>query len=216
MRVVPDLSRKQPHWLDFPAVRVTLARWGVLPEGVRRQEVAKTGLRVRKILTAGDDPVATVLQHFRKFPPDLIVLATHQRDGLARWLHKTVAEPLARCSGAMTLFIPHAGRGFVSLKDGTVALKRIFIRRGCPGGYFAIKDLNSEAVDASGFLSAYLSSEMALKPLRRQARHFLQGTRLLKQMGRSWDHRQMFLSFELFISLPIEIDDNIVEPTNDE
>ena len=91
-----------------------------------------------------------------------------------------------------------------------------FIRRGCPGGYFATKDLNSEAVDASGFLSAYLSSEMPLKPLRRQARHFLQGTRLLKQMGRSWDHRQMFLSFELFISLPIEIDDNIVEPANDE
>jgi hypothetical protein len=27
----------------------------------------------------------------------------------------------------MTLFIPHAGRGFVSLKDGTVALKRILI-----------------------------------------------------------------------------------------
>lgn len=100
MRVVPDLNRKQPHWLDFPAVRATLERWGVLPEGVRRQEVAKTGLRVRKILTAGEDPVATMLEHFRKFPPDLIVLATQQKEGLARWLHKSVAEPLARRSRA--------------------------------------------------------------------------------------------------------------------
>ena len=68
-----------------------------------------------------------MLRHFLRFPPDMIVLATHQKGGLARWLRKAVAEPLARRSGAMTLFIPHAGRGFVSLDDGTVALKRILI-----------------------------------------------------------------------------------------
>ncbi|MET0501154.1 MAG: universal stress protein [Candidatus Binatia bacterium] len=127
MHVVAGVTKKPPHWLDFPAVRETLARWGVLPEGVQRHEVEKTGLRVRKIITSGDDPVETMLKHFRKFPPDLIVLATQQREGLARWLHKTVAEPLARRSGAMTLFIPHDGRGFVSLKDGTVSLERILI-----------------------------------------------------------------------------------------
>jgi nucleotide-binding universal stress UspA family protein len=44
--------------------------------------------------------VATMLEHFRKFPPDLIVLATQQKEGLARWLHKSVAEPLARRSRA--------------------------------------------------------------------------------------------------------------------
>jgi nucleotide-binding universal stress UspA family protein len=104
-----------------------LARWGVLPEGVQRQEVAKTGLRVRKILKSSTDPVGTMLRHFHRFPPDMIVLATHQRGGLARWLSKAVAEPLARRSRAMTLFIPQRGRGFVSLDDGTVALKRILI-----------------------------------------------------------------------------------------
>jgi nucleotide-binding universal stress UspA family protein len=68
-----------------------------------------------------------MLRHFQKYPPDLIVLATHQRDGLARWLSKAVAEPLARRSGAMTLFVPHTGRGFVSLENGAVTLKRILI-----------------------------------------------------------------------------------------
>ena len=127
MHVEPTLSPEKPYWLDFPAVRTTLARWGVLPESVQRQEVAKTGLRVRKILKSSTDPVGTMLRHFHRFPPDMIVLATHQRGGLARWLSKAVAEPLARRSRAMTLFIPQRGRGFVSLDDGTVALKRILI-----------------------------------------------------------------------------------------
>jgi len=123
MHVEPTLSPEKPYWVDFPAVRTTLARWGVLPEGTQRQEVAKTGLRVRKILKSSTDPVDTMLRHFHKSPPDIIVLTTH----LARWLSKAVAEPLARRSGAMTLFIPQRGRGFVSLDDGTVALKRILI-----------------------------------------------------------------------------------------
>ena len=127
MHVEPTLSPDKPYWLDFPAVRATLARWGVLPDGVGRQEVAKVGLRIRKILKSSTDPVETMLRHFRRFPPDLIVLATHQREGLTRWLHQAVAEPLARRSGAMTLFIPHEGRGFVSVDDGTVTLKRILI-----------------------------------------------------------------------------------------
>ena len=68
-----------------------------------------------------------MLRHFQTFPPDLIVLATHQRDGVDRWLHTAVAEPVARRSGAMTLFVPRRGAGFVSRADGTVRLKKILI-----------------------------------------------------------------------------------------
>jgi nucleotide-binding universal stress UspA family protein len=127
MHVETSLSPEKPYWLDFPAVRATLTRWGILPEGVRPSEVAKAGVRIRKILASSTDPVETMLRHFDKFPPDLIVLATHQRAGIERWLHKAVAEPLARRSGAMTLFVPRKGRGFVSLKDGSLALKKILI-----------------------------------------------------------------------------------------
>lgn len=127
MHVEPHISAEHPDWLDFPGVRVTLTRWGILPAGVRREEVANTGVRVRKILRSGLDPVDTMLRHFRRFPPDLIVLATHQREGIERWLHKAIAEPLARRSGALTLFVPGDGRGFVSLNDGAVTLKKILI-----------------------------------------------------------------------------------------
>ena len=127
MHVEAHLRPEKVYWLDFPAVRATLARWNILPSGVRQEEVVKAGLRIRKILTSSADPVESMLRHFHKFPPALIVLATHQREGLDRWLHKAVAEPLARRSGAMTLFIPHEGRGFVSPNDGSVVLKKILV-----------------------------------------------------------------------------------------
>jgi len=125
--VETHLCPEKQYWLDFPAVRATLTRWGILPEDARRDEVAKTGLRIRKILKSGADPLETMMRHFRRFPPDLIVLATHQRDSIERWLHKAVAEPLGRRSGAMTLFVPRNSRGFISMKDGAVGLKKILV-----------------------------------------------------------------------------------------
>src|SRR3954464_12926373 len=46
------------HWTDFPGIRATLARWGVLPTGADREDVAKTGIDVKKIVLEGKDPVA--------------------------------------------------------------------------------------------------------------------------------------------------------------
>jgi nucleotide-binding universal stress UspA family protein len=127
MHVDTQLSSDQSHWRDFPAVRATLSRWGIFPEAAGRDEIANAGLRIRKILKSGADPVETMLRHFRRLPPDLIVLASHQREGIERWLHKAVAEPVARRSGAMTLFVPQDGRGFVSISNGTVSLHKILI-----------------------------------------------------------------------------------------
>jgi nucleotide-binding universal stress UspA family protein len=115
------------HWTDFPGVRATLARWGVLPTDAAREDVSKTGIDVKKIVLEGKDPVASMLFYCRRHPPDLLVLATHHRDGLSRLLHHEVAEPLARKSRAMTLFVPQGGRGFISDDNGTVTLRRILI-----------------------------------------------------------------------------------------
>ena len=129
IHVAPRLAKgeKNVYWTDFPAVRATLARWGILSPDAKRDEVAKIGVRVKKLVERASDPVGTMLQYCGDYPPDLIVLATHQRDGLARWTHKSVAEPLARESGAMTLFVPQNGRGFVSLSTGEVRLRKVLI-----------------------------------------------------------------------------------------
>jgi nucleotide-binding universal stress UspA family protein len=115
------------YWSEFPAVRATLARWGVLPENATRQQLLKFGMDVKKIVLSGADPVASILEYCRDHRPDLLVLATHQRDGLTRWLRREVAEPLARRSRAMTLFLPYEGRGFVSPETGDVTLRRILV-----------------------------------------------------------------------------------------
>ncbi len=129
MHVTPHLAADETdvHWTDFPGVRSTLAAWGVLPLNAHREDVAKAGLFVKKIVNSGADPLAAILRYCEERPPDLIVLATHQRDGLTRWLHKAVAEPLARKSHTMTLFVPQDGKGFISMDDGAVTLRRILI-----------------------------------------------------------------------------------------
>ena len=65
------VKQEKASWLDFPAVRATLTRWHILPNGVRQEEVAKAGLRIRKILSSSADPVESMLRHFHRFPPDL-------------------------------------------------------------------------------------------------------------------------------------------------
>jgi len=120
-------SAKDVHWSAFPGVRATLGRWNVLPVDADADEVTKLGLRIKKILDSESDPLDAMVRYCEKHPPDLLVLATHQREGLSRWLHKPVAEPLARRSRAMTLFVPTHGHGFIAPANGAVKLGRILI-----------------------------------------------------------------------------------------
>lgn len=83
------------------------------------------GIDVTKVLATDSDPVAALLDHLEQNPTDLVVLATHQRERRARWFSTAVAEPLARGSGLLTLFLPAGGEGFVSRSDGSVSLRRI-------------------------------------------------------------------------------------------
>jgi nucleotide-binding universal stress UspA family protein len=115
------------QWADFPGVRQMLEQWDVLPPGSPRSAIPSLGIDVRKVLTHSDDPVAASLTYLERNPTDLIVLATHQHDGRARWMAQAVAEPLARQSHLMTLFIPAGVQGFVSPFDGSVSLDRILI-----------------------------------------------------------------------------------------
>lgn len=120
-------SNGKPGWSRFPGVRETLERWRLLPEGSPKSAVQELGIYASKVIAEESDPVEAVLAYLWKRPSDLIVLATHQHKGHARWLHKSVAEPVARRATQMTLFIPGESRGFVSAEDGSVSLSRVLI-----------------------------------------------------------------------------------------
>lgn len=125
MHVDPDVP--QTDWSNLPRVRDTLARWGILPQGSSKADVARLGLHIEKILAYHEEPTRSLEQHLKRHPADLLVLATRQPDVMERLVSKTVAEPLARHAGIPTLFIPHAANGFVNVQDGRVSLRNVLI-----------------------------------------------------------------------------------------
>jgi len=120
-------SRREEQWTDFPGVRETLERWGLLPKNSERSDVLKLGIKVRKVQTIHKDPVKAVTAYLDNHNTDLLVLATDQSKGRVQWLRKSVATGVVRKSRLMTLFIPKGVNGFVSLKDGSISLKNILI-----------------------------------------------------------------------------------------
>lgn len=153
--VSPD---RKENWTEFPGVRQTLERWGILPKDSPKSAVPELGIKVEKVVAQDKNPVKSVLGFLDQHPGDLIVLATQQDKGRALWLENSVARPVARKSHQMTLFIPAGVEGFVSLRDGSVSLKNILIpvapapkaqpaiqaavrlaqRLNCPAGRFTI------------------------------------------------------------------------------
>jgi nucleotide-binding universal stress UspA family protein len=118
----------EDEWGRFPAVRSTLARWGVLEPGAPREALfERLGIHVDKVSLVGRSAAAAIADFEAERPHDLVVLATEGREGLPAWLRPSTAERVARRSEALTLFVPASGRGFVSPADGTTTLRRILV-----------------------------------------------------------------------------------------
>src|SRR5215470_4763796 len=94
-------SNGDSGWSDFPGIRETLVRWGLLSKNSPKPAVLGLGINPCKVILREDDPVKAVVKFLKKNPADLIVLATHQYKGHVRWMHKSVAEPVAREAGQM-------------------------------------------------------------------------------------------------------------------
>jgi len=124
LHVAPE---RETEWMEFPGVRETLERWGLLPRNSSRADVSKLGIDVKKVKTVHQDPVESVTAYLATHATDLIVLATDQSKGAIPWFSKSVAVPIARASRQMTLFVPKGVDGFVSTQDGSISLRSILI-----------------------------------------------------------------------------------------
>jgi nucleotide-binding universal stress UspA family protein len=124
-----DASGLDPQtWWRAPAIRNTLQAWGLLEEGSPRKAIfSELGVPVTRVKLESREPINVIIDYLQKFPAELMVLGTEGRDGLPRWLRKSVAESAARESKTNTLFVPKNARGFVAAKDGHVTLHRVLV-----------------------------------------------------------------------------------------
>ncbi len=118
-------SLDELNWQEFPSVRATLDKWDLPTTETSKGATPHSNIEVEKILYKGHTPSPSILKHLERHPADLIVLATHQLGG--RPFFPSVAEPIARKSHTMTLFIPKTTKGFVSTEDGSLKLQNILI-----------------------------------------------------------------------------------------
>jgi nucleotide-binding universal stress UspA family protein len=70
-----------------------------------QQRAAAAGVRVLHRMQQGD-PAGVILLHARSLEPDLIVLGTHRRRGLARLRGRSVADRVAAKASAPVLVVP--------------------------------------------------------------------------------------------------------------
>ncbi|MDE3041060.1 MAG: universal stress protein [Nitrospirota bacterium] len=140
---------------ESPRIRPLLARWGILPEGSSKEDVAKLGIQIKRVRAVADNATDAILRQLTAHPTELLVLSTHQREGFARLTHHAIAEPLARGTHARTLFVPSGVEGFVSAETGNTNLTRVLIP-------IAHKPHPQPAIDLAAELASTLGSEKVL------------------------------------------------------
>ena len=123
-----NASKEDAEWTRFPAGRESLERWGRLEEESARSAISdELGVKVHKLVVDAGSPFKATMSYVELKRPDLVVLATEGRDGIARFLRPSVAEKVLRHSDAMTLFVPEKARGVVSYEDGAITVNKILV-----------------------------------------------------------------------------------------
>jgi nucleotide-binding universal stress UspA family protein len=121
-------SNDTEEWDSFPHVRRTLSDWGLMRADEPTAAIqAKLGVTVSKVEMLPRSIVDSIMHFLDAHPADLMVLATEARQGVARWLHGSVAETLARHAKMPALFVPAKANGFVDERRGEVRLRHVLI-----------------------------------------------------------------------------------------
>lgn len=115
-------------WDRFPHVRKTLQRWSLLQAGARTEDIKEvTGIDVRKVEISDIEPGDGLTHYIRDHRPDLIVIASHGRPGLSRWLNPSVSTGVARETIIPTLILGPLARPFVDSMTGRIHLDSVLV-----------------------------------------------------------------------------------------
>ena len=118
----------EAEWHSFPGVRATLSRWGLIADDAPESAVeSQLGVLITKAELYDPSPVGSVVRWLEGHGCDLLVMATHSREGLERWLRGSVSVDLARQTPVPSLFLPISAPGFVNPDSGKAVIRNILI-----------------------------------------------------------------------------------------
>jgi nucleotide-binding universal stress UspA family protein len=118
----------EADWHSFPGVRATLSRWGLIADDAPESAVeSQLGVLITKAELYDPSPVRSVVRWLEGHGCDLLVMATHSREGLERWLRGSVSVDLARQTPVPSLFLPISAPGFVNPDSGKAVIRNILI-----------------------------------------------------------------------------------------
>jgi nucleotide-binding universal stress UspA family protein len=116
---------------EFPEARLRslLVQWGQLNDDEPVSAIeAKVGLSMVNITYhRAQTPVQEIMHFVNQHACDLIVMATHGRDGIEPWLEASIAETVFRRCSLPTLFIPRNARGFVDQATGEMRIRHALV-----------------------------------------------------------------------------------------
>jgi nucleotide-binding universal stress UspA family protein len=111
-----------------PQVRHTLALWGLASESDPPESIGeRLNIKVAKLQFSAADPVSGVIGYLRRHPSDLVVFATHGREGWMRWTRGSVAETVAARAHTPSLFFSPTARSFIDEATGELLLRRVLL-----------------------------------------------------------------------------------------
>jgi nucleotide-binding universal stress UspA family protein len=117
-------TEQHADWSALPSVPGLLTAWGRLQDPAHPHDLL---VRTEHYAVPGLDLVGAVQRAADDVLPDLIVLDTEARVGLARLKQESAAEAIARAVLVPTLFLPRRARPFVHASNGSVSLRRVVV-----------------------------------------------------------------------------------------
>lgn len=127
-----DLFHVEPlndtsDWRWAPHVLDTLVRWGHLAPGADADDLARLGITARRTMVSGVKADEAILHEMIESHADLVVLSTHGRSGIERWLQPSIATPIALKGAVLVMLIPPGCRGFVDPETGAGGIRRVLV-----------------------------------------------------------------------------------------
>jgi nucleotide-binding universal stress UspA family protein len=109
VRLYSDVSGSS-SFIDYNKVNEEELKKATTEMGALEKELKAKGLNAASIVTQGSDAASEIIELCNRSGIDLVVMSTHGRSGLGRWVFGNVAEKVLR-HGETPLLLVHARTG---------------------------------------------------------------------------------------------------------